>query len=109
MVTDLQREAAKAHGFKFYERQAGRAPSALDLGAAPSLDSFEQVRSTLRHLIEVCHHPDFIAVDLLCSIADREGSPAFKAACYAVREEHNRLGRQAVARALHHLISDIKD
>jgi hypothetical protein len=42
-----------------------------------------------------CHHPAFIAVDLLCSVADREGSPQFKAACYLIRDGYNAMGKDA--------------
>jgi hypothetical protein len=91
MITDAQRDAAKAHGFLFYERQAGRAPSALELGQTTTLDTYEQLHSTLRHLIKTCHHPAFIAVDLLNAVAEREGTPRFREACAELKTIYDSL------------------
>jgi hypothetical protein len=80
MITDHQRDLAKTHGFKFYERQAGRAPSALESldAEAAANEGWQDACRALSHLARL--HPDFIAIGLLQAVAERQGGPAFREA-----------------------------
>ena len=80
MITDHQRDLAKAHGFKFYERQAGRAHSALETldAEAAATEGWKDACSALSHLLR--SNPDFIALGLLQAVAERQGGPGFREA-----------------------------
>lgn len=106
MITDAQRDQAKAHGFHFYERMAGRADDPAQVSEIAQLTSWPQVITLVKHLREVLHHPDFIVADLLEDMARRYGSKDFIAACVEVSANYKRLGKDSGGRMLDALCAE---